>query len=165
MDGDVGWTLVVAVVMLVGLCGVVVPILPGLLLMWAAALAYGFAVGWSALGIGVMVLATVLVATGLVAGVLLPQRTAAAGGASRQAQLGGLAGAVVGFFVIPFVGLIVGGLVGVYGVEYARLNDHQAAWTATLATAKGFGISILLDLALGSVLLAAWAVWALTVVF
>lgn len=162
---ELGWSLVIGVVMVIGLCGVVLPMLPGLILMWAAALVYGFAVGWSTVGVVVMVLATGVVAAGLAAGIILPQRAAAAGGASAAAQLAGLAGAIVGFFVIPVVGVLVGGLAGVYGVELARHGDRQAAWTATVATARGFGVAILVDLVLGFVLLMAWVVWALTVVF
>ena len=56
MDGgDLLWTVVVAVAMVVGLGGVVIPVLPGLALMWAAALGYGFAVGWSGVGVTAIV--------------------------------------------------------------------------------------------------------------
>ena len=150
-------------VMVVGLCGVVLPIVPGLVLMWAAALAYGFAVGWSALGVAVVTVLALLVVVGLVAGILLPRRSAAGAGASGLAQLGGLVGAVVGFFLIPVIGVIVGALLGVLVVEYLRRDDWGAAWVATKATARGFGLSVLVDLGLGMAMLALWAVWAATV--
>jgi uncharacterized protein YqgC (DUF456 family) len=159
------WSIAAAVVMVVGLCGVVVPVVPGLLLMWATGLVYGFAVGWSGLGIGVMALMTVLVAISLALGVAVPRKTAAEAGASGWSQLGGLAGAVIGFFVIPVVGVIVGALVGVYLVELALKEDGAEAWTATKGMAKGFGISVLIDLTLGLVMLAAWSIWAATVLF
>ncbi|MEM9565820.1 MAG: DUF456 domain-containing protein [Actinomycetota bacterium] len=164
-EGDVFWTVVVAVVMVIGLAGVVVPVVPGLLLMWVAALLYGFAVGWSGLGIGVMVVLSVLVVTSLILGVIVPRRAAADSGASGLAQVGALIGAVVGFFVIPLVGVIVGAVVGLLIVEYLRNDDWDLAWTAAKGTLRGFGISILIDLGLGLVMLTAWSVWAATVLF
>lgn len=166
MDGgDLLWSVVVGVVLVIGLCGVVFPVLPGLLLMWAGVLVYGFVVGWSGLGIGVMVVATILVAIGLVTGVLVPRKAAAESGASGLAQLGGVVGAIIGFFAIPVVGVIVGALAGVLVVEYIRNDDWALAWTATKGTARGFGISVLIDLGLGMAILALWAIWALTVLF
>jgi uncharacterized protein YqgC (DUF456 family) len=164
MDAAWWWTIVVGVAMVVGLCGVVIPVLPGLLVMWAGALLYGFAVGWSTTGVAMMVLATVAVAASFVAGVVIPRRTAAAAGASGWAQVAGLFGAVIGFFVIPVVGLIIGALAGVMAVEVARKGDWGEAWAATVGTAKGFGWSVLVDLGLGLFILLAWAAWAATVV-
>lgn len=166
MDGgDLLWTIVVGVVMVIGLGGVILPLLPGLLLIWAAALGYGFAVGWSSLGVAVMVVLSVIVVASLIASVLVPRRAAADSGASGWSQLGALVGAVIGFFVIPVFGVIVGALVGLLLVEYLRTDDWGAAWVATKGTARGFGVSILIDLALGMVMMLVWAVWALTVLF
>lgn len=165
MSAEVVWTIAAAVVMVVGLCGVIVPIVPGLVMVWVTALIYGFAVGWSGLGVGVMALLTVLLIISLGLSFVVPRKTAAASGASGWSQLGGLVGAVIGFFVIPFVGIIVGALVGVYLVELILKEDSAEAWTATKGLAKGFGISVVIDLAIGIVMLAAWSLWAATVVF
>jgi uncharacterized protein YqgC (DUF456 family) len=164
MDADLVWTTLAGVVLVVGLCGVVIPVLPGLLLMWGAAIAYGFAVGWSTTGVAAMVVLTAAVAVSAAASVVVPRRAAAGGGASGWAQLGGLVGAVVGFFVIPVVGVVVGALLGVFAVELGRQGDRHAAWEATVATARGFGVAVLIDLAIGLVMLAVWAGWAATVV-
>lgn len=166
MDGgDLTWTLIVGVTLVIGLCGVVLPVVPGLVFMWAAGLFYGFVVGWSAIGVGVMVALTLLTIAGFVTGILIPQKAAAESGASGMAQLGGLVGAIVGFFVIPVFGVIVGALAGLLIVEYLRNDDWALAWIATKGTARGFGLSILIDLALGMVMLMLWALWAATVLF
>ncbi len=166
MDGgDLLWTVVVGAVMVVGLGGVVLPVVPGLAMMGAAALVYGFAVGWTTVGVAVMVLLGLLVAVSLITGVMVPRRAAATSGASGWSQVAALVGAVVGFFVIPVFGLIVGALIGLLAVEYLRTDDWGAAWAATVATARGFGVSILIDLGLGMVMIVAWSVWALTVLF
>lgn len=165
MTAELGWTVVAAVIMVIGLCGVIIPILPGLALIWVTALVYGFIVGFGPGGIAVMVALTVLMAISIVKSVLVPRKAAQDGGASGWAQLGALVGAVIGFFVIPVVGVIVGALVGILLVEVWLKGDWGEAWTATVATAKGFGISVLIDLGLGLVMIGAWAVWAATVVF
>src|SRR5688500_3847373 len=92
------------VAMQVGLAGTVVPVVPGLRLLWLAGLLYGIAVGFGSVGTAAFVAMTVLAAAGTVAGVVLPHRAAGAAGAARPSLLLGLVAAVVGFFVVPVVG-------------------------------------------------------------
>ena len=162
---DLVWTVVIAIVMIVALAGVIIPVLPGLVLMWAAALGYGFAVGFGAVGISVMVLLSILTVLSVVLGLLIPRRAAAESGASTISQIAGLAGAVIGFVVIPFVGLPIGALVGVLLAEYLEKGDWALAREATIGMARGFGLSVLVQFSLGMVMLLTWSIWALTVVF
>ncbi len=161
---DFGWTIIAALVMAVGLAGVVVPVLPGILLLWVTALVYGFAVGFGPMGIIVMIVMTLGLALSFASSVIVPKQAADQYGASTLSQWVGLLGAIIGFFVIPVVGLPIGGLVGVLGAEYYQLGDFNAAWRATKGVARGFGKSALIDLAIGLVLVLAWAGWALTVI-
>lgn len=162
--GDVGWTILAALAMAIGLAGVVVPVLPGILVIWAAALAYGFAVGFGVLGWTIMVIMTVGVAASVVTSVVVPKAAAAEFGASGKSQLIGLVFGVIGFFVIPVIGLFVGALLGVFVGEYLRLDDGEAAWRATKAVARGFGKSVFIDIGLGAVMVTMWALWAVTVI-
>lgn len=158
-------TSIVAVVMVVGLAGVVIPVLPGLVLIWAAALVYGIEVGFGVGGVVVMTILTVLTLVSIVLGVILPKRAATESGATRRSQLVGLIGAVIGFFVIPVVGLVVGALVGVLVAEYKDKGDWPAARTATVGVAKGFGVSALVQFLIGFAMIVVWSLWAATVVF
>lgn len=158
-------TTLVAVVMVVGLAGVVIPMLPGLALIWVAALVYGLQVGFGAGGVVVMVVLTLLTVVSTVLGVILPKRAAAESGASGRTQLVGVLGALVGFFAIPVVGVVVGALVGVLLAEYADKGNWPDARSATIGVAKGFGISSVVQLAIGLSMIAVWSVWAATVVF
>lgn len=164
MSAEVGWTIVAAIIMVVGLCGVVIPILPGLALIWGTALVYGFVVGFGTGGIAVMVALTALLAVSIIKSVVVPRRAAQEAGASGWSQFGGLVGAIIGFFLIPVVGVIVGALVGVLLVEVSLKGHWGEAWTATVATAKGFGISALIDVVLGLIMIGTWSAWAVTVV-
>jgi len=164
-DDAMLWTIVVGVVMVLGLMGVVLPVLPGLLLIWAAALFYGLMVGFGTLGWAVLGLLSVLVLAGIVKGVVIPRRAAAASGASGWAQLGAVVGGVIGFFVIPVLGLILGALAGLLAVEYLLKGDWNEALVAVRGTARGFGISVVIDLILGMIMIVAWSVWAASVLF
>lgn len=159
------WTIVAAVVMIVGLAGVAIPALPGLGLIWATAIVYGLLIGFSTVGWSVIAVLTVILVASMVKSVLLPRRTSAASGASGWAQLGGLVGAVIGFFVLNVIGVIVGALTGVMLVELMVKGDLALAWRATVGLAKGLGLSAVIDLGLGLAMIAVWSVWAWTVVF
>ena len=63
----------------------------------------------------------------------------------RTLVVGGLC-AVVGFFVIPVVGALVGFPIGVYVAERVRVGA-DGAWPSTKAALKAVGVSILIELA------------------
>lgn len=162
-DATTLWTVVVAVVMVLGLMGVLLPVLPGLLLIWAAAVFYGFMVGFGTVGWSVVGLLTILAVAGAIKGVVIPRRAAVDSGASGWAQLGAVVGGVLGFFVIPVFGLIIGALAGLLAVEYILKGDWNEALVAVRGTARGFGVSVVIDLLLGVIMIAAWSVWAASV--
>lgn len=153
-------TFLVALAMVVGLAGTVVPVLPGLALVWAAALVYGLVEGFGPVGVGALVVITALGVAGTAAGVVLPHRAAGAAGVGRASIALGVLGAMVGFFVVPVVGFPLGGVVGVYLGEQLRTRDTRAALAATKATLVGFGVGALVQLAAGLAMVAAWAAWA-----
>jgi uncharacterized protein YqgC (DUF456 family) len=149
----------VAIAMAVGAVGTLVPVLPGLALVWAAALAYGLAEGFETAGTVAFVLITALAALGTVAGWVIPARVAGSAGASRTSILLGVVAAVVGFFVIPVVGLAVGGVAGVYVGELQRTGDSAAAWRATRATLVGFGWAAAVQFLAALAMVVAWVGW------
>ena len=63
--------------------------------------------------------------------------------------------AIVGFFVVPVVGVFVGFVLGVYASEVQRVGA-RTAWPSTKAALRAVGVSTLIELT--STLLAA-AVW------
>ena len=112
-----GVEVLVALGIAVGLVGVVVPVVPGALLVWAAILVWGIDVG-TATGWGVVAAATALIAGGQVVKYTIPGKQLRASGVpNRSLVIGGLV-AIVGFFVVPVVGLFIGFVLGVYASEY-----------------------------------------------
>lgn len=158
---DTGVVALVALVMAAGLVGTVVPVLPGLWLVWVAGLAYGVAEGFGVAGTVAMAVMTVLAVAGTAAGVLLPRRAAGGAGASRSSLWLGALCAVVGFFVVPVVGLPLGGAAGIFVGEQLRTGDASGAWRATVATLAAFGLAALVQLGAGLLMVLAWVGWVL----
>lgn len=153
----------ILLVMLTGLVGTVVPGLPGVMLMWGALVVYGFLVGFSGVGIGVIIVATLLTAAAVALGFILPKRLADESGASTKSQVAAVLGGIIGFFVIPVIGVPIGAIAGIALAEYLDKEDWALAKESTIAVAKGFGLSALAQIATGFVILILWAGWAATV--
>lgn len=151
--------LIAALVIAVGLVGILVPVLPGSILVVAGVLGWALAVGgptaWVAAGV-----ATALVAAGVVVKYVVPGRRLQVAGIPASTQWVGALLGVVGFFVVPVVGLFLGFVLGVYLAELARVGSKQA-WPSTVHSLKAVGLSILIELAAA---LAATAVWVAGVV-
>lgn len=149
------------VVMLLGLVGTVVPVWPGLAVVWLAGLVYGLVGGFGTVGVVAFGLITLLAAVGTTATIVLPVR----GGARRGARMPTLAaaatGGIIGAVVLPALGLPIGALAGVWVAELARVNDAAQAWRNTFAVLRGLGVGILIELGVGTIMLATWLVWAL----
>ena len=80
----------------------------------------------------------------------------------RRSMLIGVLLGIVGFFVIPVVGMFVGFPIGVYLSELQRLRSHGTAWTSTKHALRETGVSILIEL-IGTSLAA--AIWLAAVLF
>lgn len=149
-----------ALVMAVGLAGTIVPFVPGLVLIWVAALVFGVIDGFGAAGVIAFAVISVLLVVGTAAQFVMAHRSGAAGGAARSTLvLAGLAG-VVGFFVVPVVGFFVAAVLAVLVLEQRRLGSWDAAWRVTWAVIRGFGIGVLIELACGTLMVLSWAGWA-----
>ena len=150
---------IVGIAMVVGLVGTVVPVMPGLLLMWGAALVYGIVVGFGTVGAVAITIISLLLVAGMVAGYLLPHRAGVRGGAAKSSLRLGILGAAIGFFVIPVVGLPIGGVLGVLIGEYHRLREWSAAWATTKRVLAGFGWAALAEFTAGVAIFATWLGW------
>jgi len=150
-----GGELLVGLAIAFGLVGVVVQVLPGSLIILGAIAVWAVVTGgpwaWAVLGVAVLALGLASVAKYLLAGRHLRRSEVP----NSTLLWGGLAG-VVGFFVIPVLGLVVGFVGGVFVAEYLRLRRIDAAWSATLAALKATGITILVELAGALVAAGAW---------
>src|SRR5262245_12544469 len=145
----------IAVIIAVGLIGVVVPVLPGLWLSWLGVLIWSLFES-SASGWVVLVAATALLALSQVVKFVIPGRRMRVAGVSWTSTAIGSIGGIIGFFAIPVIGLFIGFPIGVYVAERVRLGSHAQAWTSTMHALTAMGLSILIELGAGLLLAAAW---------
>lgn len=150
--------LFVGLAILVGVVGIVVPVLPGSALILAAVLVWAVDTG-RGLGWAVFAVVTTLLVLGWVVKYAVPGRNLRASGVPSRTLLAGGVLALVGFFVVPVVGLVLGFLVGVYLSELQRVGRDDA-WPSTVSAVKAVGLSVLIELAAGLLAGAAWLVGA-----
>jgi uncharacterized protein YqgC (DUF456 family) len=156
-----GLTIVVGLIMLVGLIGIAVPVLPGLLVVWAGVLLWAFETQTPA-GWAVLSLATALALSGFLLQYILPGRRLRAAGVTTSTTMAGAALAVVGFFVIPVVGGFLGFALGVYLAERVKLGAHGAAWLSTKHALKAIGLSMGIELLTGLAIVGTWVIGVVT---
>lgn len=149
----------VALVMAVGLVGVVLPFLPGSGLIWTAGLVFGIVDGFTGVGWVLFGLMTVFALAGTAASVALPHRAGVRAGASRQALGLGVLLGIIGFFLIPVVGLVVGAVAGVLLAEYQRFGDWAAAWRTSKRVIVGFGLGAAAEFVASFAMILCWVAW------
>lgn len=143
----------------VGVVGVLVPVMPGTLLVAAAVLIWavdaGQARAWVFGG-----LALALLAVGAVLKYVVPGRRLQQSGIPSRTQLVGALVGFIGFFVIPVVGVVIGFVAGIYLAERARLGP-AAAWPSTTRALRAAGLALLIELVAAVLAAATWFVGVL----
>jgi uncharacterized protein YqgC (DUF456 family) len=146
--------ILVALAIAVGIAGIIVPVLPGTVLVLGAILVWAVQVGTST-GWIVFAVATVLLAGGTVVKYLVPGRRLKSSGVPNRTLLVGALVGFIGFFVIPVIGLLIGFVLGVYVAERARVGA-ALAWPSTREALRAVGVSILIELVAALLATVAW---------
>ena len=146
-------------VVAIGLIGTVVPLLPGLWLIWLAMVGYGLLEGFGIVGNAALVAATMALAAGVYLGVRIPQHAASAEGLGPRDQVAGVLFGIAGFFAIPVIGLPLGFVVGVFVLRWLRSRDRQAAWGSSKRTVAALLRASFAQFVAGSAMALSFAVW------
>lgn len=148
MDWNLLLYLLAAVLILVGLAGVVLPVLPGAPLMFVGLLIAAWADGFVHIGMPALITLAVLTVLSLVVDFWATAHGAKRVGASKFAMLGAAAGTLVGlFFAIP--GLLFGPFLGALAGELIHRRSLQAH---DLGHAAKVGFGTWMGLLLGTAL-------------
>lgn len=152
--------ILVALAIAVGLAGILVPFLPGTLLVWAAIAVWAYlehsTSGWVVLGV-----VTAILGAGIAVKYLWPARRMRAADVSNRTLLAGAVAGIVGFFVIPVAGLLVGFILGVFLAELVQRRDRRRAWASTVHAVKGVALSVGVELLAALLAAGVWAVGVL----
>ncbi len=150
--------------LLVGLLGLIVPVFPGLVIMWLGTLAYaliqsaaGKMTGWDWF---LFVVITILMIVGSVADNIIIARKMRDKYIPWSSILWAfVAGIVASFFLTPLGGLVAAPL-GLFLAEMSRLKDRDAAITSTKTYMIGWGWAFGVRFIIGLMIIGSWMLWA-----
>ncbi len=169
MSGDLQFWLRVAIEALtlffivVGLVGLLVPIFPGLVVIWIATLVYGLISpgAFDALCWTMFILITVLMLFGsIVDNLLMAKKARDKNAAWVSIGLGILAGIVFSLALPPLGGILAAPLALFLAEYFRRQRNYREALQTVQALFAGWGIAFLVRFAIGLVMAGLWMIWA-----
>ena len=144
--------------MLVGLIGIVLPMIPGTPLIFVAALLYALLERFQTIGWPTLVVLGLFAALATTADLWASSIGAKMGGASLWSVAVGLIASLVGFLAFSLPGAILGAVLGVLLTEIIRVRDWKQALKAGSGWAIGWVLSTVFQLGIGLVMVAIF-VW------
>ncbi len=138
MDLTIVWYIIAGILIVIGLAGTVLPILPGVPIMYAGMFLAAWAGHFARIGAATLILLAVLAAISIALDFIAGALGAKHVGASRRAQWGAFLGAIVGIFfgmpgliLGPFIGALVGQFISGSGVSHST-RVGIATWIGLL---------------------------------
>jgi len=146
--------------MLVGLFGLIIPIFPGNVVMWLAALVYGLVFGFGRLGGIMFAIITLLMLVAVAADNVLMGAKAREKGADWGSIILALIAGVVGTMIFPPIGGLIAAPIALYLAELQRRRDAEEAMNVVKALLTGWGLAFIVRFGLGVVMFGLWGIWA-----
>ena len=146
------------ILLIVGILGTVLPVLPGLLLSLCGVLIYKFGTD-APLSMVYIWIFVFLTAISVVLNYVIPAKTTRKYGGTRWGSIGSIIGTIAGMFLIPVpFGFLIGMFLGVFIGELLHdANDKKKAWNSTKGALIGFlygtGFNLIVGLAMFLVVL------------
>ncbi|MCP5101085.1 MAG: DUF456 domain-containing protein [Chloroflexi bacterium] len=129
------------VALLLGLAGTIVPLIPGVLIMWLTVFGHALLTEFEHISAGALFWITLIALVTGTADYWMSFLGAKKMGASKEALLYGAGGAIIGTFLFPLVGTIVGYAAGLLYGEYRKHGDWEIAKKSGLGGIAGWGIA------------------------
>lgn len=150
--------------LLAGLFGLLIPVFPGLTVMWLATLVYAVirAAGGEMTWFGWLMfsLITMLMIGGNISDNFIIAKHVRDKNVPWSSILWAfLAGILLSLFMTPLVG-IAASPIALYLAEWNRLKDKQAAYANTKAWMTGWGWSVAARMGIGLAMIVFWGLWA-----
>lgn len=121
---------------------VVIPVLPGQVIIWLAALLYGVATGWETFSVGAFIWLSLIMLAATIIDAIAGWIGAKKGGASWLGITIGLILGFIGFIFFNALGALGGTILGIMGYEYYQYQNWRFAWQA----ARGYLLGTLASL-------------------
>ncbi|GJM42103.1 MAG: membrane protein [Ardenticatenaceae bacterium] len=131
--------------LLLSLVGTLIPIIPGVLLMWVIVFIYALVDGFTAVSSASFIFISLIALFTGTSDIWLTLFGTKKGGASIKSMLIGTVGAVVGSFIFPIVGTIAGYIGGLLLGEYWQHGDWEIAKKAGIGGLAGWGVATVIQ--------------------
>ena len=138
---------------ILGLIGIVIPLIPGTFLIWLAILLHTLGNGIEILGWPNFIFITLIAIGTGTSDWWMALLGAKSGGASRRSLLFGVGGAIIGSFILPLIGTLIGYALGIIFSEYQKAGDWDAAIKASIGGLAGWGLATAVQLGGGLLML------------
>jgi uncharacterized protein len=159
VENELALNLIILGVMVFGLFALLIPIIPGIIVIWLAALVYGIIAGFGTAGTVIFILLTLMMLGSIFLDEFIIGASSRAHGASWIAVLVAVVAGIIGTFILPPFGGLLGAILGIFVVEIIRVKDLRAALHSTRGVAIGCGGAVLAKMALGVVMIGMWLMW------
>src|SRR5688500_5922257 len=150
--------------LIVGLLGLIVPVFPGLVIMWLGTLVYailqnsaGNMTGWKWFIFGIITL--LMIAGSIVDNLIIAYKMRDKYIPWSSILFAFAAGIIASLFFTPLIGLVAAP-VGLFLAETRRLKDRDAAVDSTKAYMIGWGWAFGVRFLIGLVMIGFWMIWA-----
>ncbi len=142
-------------VMLVGLAGVVLPIIPGVPIIFGAALLYALLTGFSTISGQTLIIFAILTVVSMVLDWTASVMGVKKMGGSYAGMIGAFIGMIVGLSLpgVGIIGFIIGAFVGAYAMELLINKDSRVALRAGLGSFLGFLAGGLMKFVIGAIII------------
>jgi uncharacterized protein YqgC (DUF456 family) len=150
--------------LIVGLLGLIVPVFPGLVIMWLGTLVYailqnsaGNMTGWKWVIFAVITL--LMISGSIVDNLIIAYKMRDKYVPWSSILFAFAAGIVASLFFTPLIGLVAAP-VGLFLAESRRLKNHEAAVDSTKAYMIGWGWAFGVRFLIGLMMIGLWMLWA-----
>lgn len=151
-------------VLLLGLIGILVPVFPGLLIMWLATLFYAVIengagrmswLSWTLFG----VITLLMLLGNVIDNIIIARKMRGRAIPWRSIALAFLVGLVGSIFLTPIIGLVAAPLT-LFAVESLRLHSRTLGFASAKAYMIAWGWSFAAVFAVGVLMIVVWLIWA-----
>jgi hypothetical protein len=151
-------------IMLVGLFGLLIPVFPGLLIMWLATLLYALLesaagrMGWIDWVLFAFI-SILMIIGNIIDNIIIARKMRGKAIPWTSIGLAFLAGLVASMFFTPIIGIVASPL-GLFGAEWLRLHRARAAFDSARSYMIAWGWSFAAVFAVGLLMILLWVLWA-----
>lgn len=153
-----GWVLVIAL-FIIGMAGAIFPILPGALAIYAAFFVYGLCITFAPFGVWFWIIQTLIVVILFVADYVVNAWGVKKYGGSKASVIGSTIGVIIGPFLIPGFGLILGPLIGAILGEMIIGSSFDRALKVGFGSLVGLFTSTVMKIILQLLMIIVFIIW------